>query len=397
MPLIHRAVFGDMKGAHNLIVATLGVPDTVLHDPAWHYTDRLLPADMPWGAYECGYPLRDYYILTRTFPVKASRPGMVQTHALLLPLSVAIHQPFLVPLLDLLPTDADRTITTASVLSPIPASAVKGLFEPPPMPDGYPSVVRALLNEHPLVWVGQTGFVPIIAHLWFQLWPEARRELRFRVSEAPKDLDDWPATIVNTLPSLRVHWGGQLLLDQTARTLDSPTRAEAYLMGLSEGQSLGAARERLGIPLSSPVGLKRLELYVTMLEKGTTDGTRVAVRLLGAMAPEPTQATAEKKVVLARLADETADGAEDDVLGLRNMDVSPFSTANTVLREAIARWLLGCVKKGQGGEIVAREALLVRNPWERTARAAFGDIIQHWDRKVAALLWTWWTQSDQPN
>src|ERR1035438_245164 len=83
VPASHRAVFGDVKGAHNAIAASSGAPDQVISDLASYYTDRLLPADVSWESYTCGFPLRDHYILTRTFPVRATRSGMVQTHALI--------------------------------------------------------------------------------------------------------------------------------------------------------------------------------------------------------------------------------------------------------------------------------------------------------------------------
>src|SRR5258708_27792613 len=80
---VHRAIFGDVKGAHNLIAASAGAPDPVISDLASYYTDRLLPVEVPWASYTCGFPVRDTYVLTRTFPVQATRSGMVQTHALI--------------------------------------------------------------------------------------------------------------------------------------------------------------------------------------------------------------------------------------------------------------------------------------------------------------------------
>src|ERR1035441_6532654 len=83
VPTAHRAVFGDVKGAHNVIAASKGAPEQAVSDLASYYTDRLLPADVSWEGYTCGFPLRDQYVLTRTFPVRATRSGMVQTHALI--------------------------------------------------------------------------------------------------------------------------------------------------------------------------------------------------------------------------------------------------------------------------------------------------------------------------
>src|SRR5258708_6060468 len=100
---VHRAVFGDVKGAHNLIAASPGIPAQLLSELAAHYTDRLLPTEFPWDPYHCGFPLLQHYVLTRTFPVKASRGGMVQTHVVMVDLQRAGDLFELDPLAALLP------------------------------------------------------------------------------------------------------------------------------------------------------------------------------------------------------------------------------------------------------------------------------------------------------
>jgi hypothetical protein len=69
---VHRAIFGEVKGAHDLIASSSGLPEAVLSDLASHYTDRLLPTEIPWQPYSTGFPVRGYYVVTRTFSVKGT-------------------------------------------------------------------------------------------------------------------------------------------------------------------------------------------------------------------------------------------------------------------------------------------------------------------------------------
>src|ERR1700741_11101 len=82
--IMQRAVFGDVKGAHNVVAASNGAPQQVISDLASRYTDRLLPTEIAWEPYLCGFTVGGFYVLTRTFAVAATRPGMVQTHALII-------------------------------------------------------------------------------------------------------------------------------------------------------------------------------------------------------------------------------------------------------------------------------------------------------------------------
>jgi hypothetical protein len=145
----------------------------------------------------------------------------------------------------------------------------------------------ASLGTHPpsvQCWRGECRYGSVneassqlVAFLWYRLWPEARRELRFRVSAETNDLADWPATLVCPPIPLRMHWDARNFIDQTTTKLLNPSLSEAYLLGLQDGQSMGAAGERLQLSLPSIAAVSRLEQYVTMLEKDTADGVRVAV------------------------------------------------------------------------------------------------------------------------
>jgi hypothetical protein len=313
---------------------------------------------------------------------------MVQTHALIVPIA-NVHAYLLGDLLTLLPTEPTTSLASLDVLT------ITGLKEandanPAAVPPGYPSVIRALLHGLVPVWVGQEGFDDIVCFLWQRLWPEARRTLRFRVSAEPNDLADFPATLVWTPKALRPNWNDQHFVNQAINTLDSPSISEAYLMSMVVGDGLANLLGRLQVPPKTIPELRRLEQYVTMSEGETADSIRVAIRLLGAIAPGADELQREKKSLLDRLAQKTADGTEEDVLALRNLDVSGIETGPITLQNAIASWLRLRINESANASMFAREVLLADHPWKATALAAILQEFDSWTPQHANLLWHWW-------
>lgn len=264
LPNVHQAIFGEVKGAHDLIASSPGAPETVLSELASLYTDRLLPTEIPWQPYSCGFPVRGHYVVTRTFSVKASRGGMVQTHAAIVSLE-CLDKTMLGGLLRLLPREAQSPVLAPTAID---SSQLRATHDDAAgMPAGYPSLVRMLLDGSVPIWSGQQGFEDIIAYLWWNLWPEARRELRFRICAEPNDLKELPATLICTPIALRGNWKEQQFIDPTESALQDPSLCESYLLGLPGGRQFGDLRESLGFSPPHIAGLKRLEQYVRMRGK----------------------------------------------------------------------------------------------------------------------------------
>jgi hypothetical protein len=388
---IHRAIFGEVRGAHDLITSSPGTPETVLSDLASHYTDRLLPTEIPWQPYSCGFALRGYYVVTRTFSVKATRGGMVQTHAAIVPVD-ALDRATIGRLLRSLPREAQAIPLATRILSD-QFSAMHDAI--PTMPAGYPSLVRMLLDGRVPIWLGQQGFEEVVEFLWWNLWPEARRELKFRISAEPNDLKDFPATLICIPVELRGNWKEEQFVTQTMSTLEHPSLCESYLLGLPDGRQFGELRDRLGFSPPQITGLKRLEQYSRMVKEDTVDSVRAAVRLLNVMIPQPEQAVSEKAQVLEKLIEKTIGGSELDLLALRNLDVSGFATGQAGLRNAITGWLRTRVFQDQGGTALARAVLLESHPWKFPAERALIEAFVPWGPDHARSLWHWWeTDSD---
>jgi hypothetical protein len=388
LPTVHRAIFGEVKGAHDLIIASSDAPESVLTELAARYTDRLLPAQISWKPYVCGLPIRGHYVVTRTFPVKATRSGMVQTHAVIVPLS-ALDDLTLERLLNLLPTEPQTAVLEPSVgeLSEL-QTTVRSVIT---APSGYLSAVHMLLNGQVPIWLGQDNFEDVVRFLWQKLWPEARQEFRFRISAEPNDLIDSPATLVCTPVELRTNWKPQQLVDVKLEELPDRSLSEAYLLGLADGDALKSLRMRLGFFPSQLSGLKRLEQYVRMLDQDTSDSIRSAVRLMKTMFPEPDQCEVEKASLLEALVQKTVRGTEEDVIALRNLDGSSFFSGPTSLHTIILKWLNQQIEQGKGAAVFARTVLLGNDPWKHIADKAVSQAFRSWSINQARLLWHWWT------
>ncbi|HEY6927474.1 MAG TPA: hypothetical protein VI653_28625 [Steroidobacteraceae bacterium] len=386
---VQRAIFGDVRGAHKLVMASPGLPEALLADLAAHYTDRLLSSEHAWTGYRCGFPVKGYYVLTQTFAVKATRGGMVQTHALIIPLTSVGTVQDLEDLARLLPSEAVGPEGLASAVEPLflpPHSAGPA----PSAPLGYLPVVRLLLQDRIPVWVGQAGFWEVVAHLWRELWPAARERLHFRMGSEPGETER-SATLLCTLVETKTHWDTRSFVDQSAPLGANLTPAEAFLAGAPESLDIVEARARLGFALPKISDIKRLVDYVAQLKEDSANSVRSAARLLGQLAPELAQNADEKDRVIRRLGALSAAGSETDLLGLRNLNISGFAGAEGALSDAICAWMRVRVHAGTGGVSVARDVFLETRDWDGFARPAVVKAFTPWEAGHTRILWSWWT------
>lgn len=387
---VYRAIFGDTGGgAHNLVAASPGLPQGLLDDLAAHFTDRLLSSEHAWSTYRCGFPVKGYYVLTQTFPVKASRGGMVQTHSVMVRLDNVGGLKELDELARLLPTGPVPAEAVGAAVEPTTLTTISPNIPGPSSPPGYLPVIRMLLQDRVPVWVGQQGFWEVVTYLWRNLWPAAREAFHFRVANEPSDVDR-SLTLLCTLKETRSNWDVRSFVDQSAPITGNLTPAESFLVGAPESQEVVQARARLGFSQHKISDIKRVVDYVDRIREGSADSVRYATRLLGQLAPEPDQIPDEKATVLEELAKLTAQGSEADVLGLRNLNISSFAGAREHLKSAIRTWMRERIRLGAGGEAIATEVFLNKREWDDFARPAVIDAFGPWQASHTAILWSWW-------
>src|SRR5207245_712443 len=157
--LIGQAIYGDYQGGHALLCKS-AEDGATFSDLLWR-TDlpSTTPSGIRWEPYISGFPYRgNYYVLMKTFPdLRASRGGMVLSHALLLPLEEASLLDNLSAVANLLFREPVRLDSISSVHLDSRSMIIDPRDEHWKIPDGLPALMDALLGENasPVVWLGQ--------------------------------------------------------------------------------------------------------------------------------------------------------------------------------------------------------------------------------------------------
>lgn len=408
-PTIHQAIYGERNGGHALLVHSAG--NTVLFKELTPFTD--LPSNSPahinWEPYVSGYVYQNHYIISKTFPdPEAARPGMVFTHALIMELEDATRLNDLTPVLQLLPNVPKRNNSVSTIT--LDDSKVVGSFDLLPYKIdilGFRSVVQALLNntdaQKPVVWIGQEGFLDIVCALWITLWPEARKNVTFRLSFAPQDAEHQRITLVATPEKLENRWSDF----PKVRRMDQPkttSLAEAFLLRLPEGEPLRQLATDLESFPAQISDLKKLEIchrYLTKLEEASPDALRTLIRFLGILSPDHKKGTQFKDRVLKKFAERTQEGRVTDIMGLRNLDTSPFENGSATIEEAITFWVQSNIhasdkaKANENAELIAEAFESSNVVWNKAVLKGVAKVLKDWQDNIAQVIWTWWQHKQQ--
>src|SRR5713101_976795 len=212
--VVHRATFGERGGAHSLLGASLPVAE--IPPQLAGLADRppgVVPPGTMWGpSISCG-PISPWWVLWRTIEDPgASRLGMVQSHAVLIPLRDVHMLQDLGPLLDLLPRNIVPEISSEAIK--IEAHGTVATSE---LPRGYVHFVELLTDQQrnrPVICSDEGDLENLLRTLWRYLWPEARRTLTCRLLFGPETLSSSsPDLVVITPRSLVPRWNGYPLVD----------------------------------------------------------------------------------------------------------------------------------------------------------------------------------------
>jgi hypothetical protein len=395
-----RAVYGEVNGAHTLIAPKVNaLPELA---KITRFTDRPghLPPHISWQPYFSGYPFEDYYVLSITFPDPiATRAGMVLTHVLLFKLEEAILMSDLMPALLALPPKPERDIGD-DLVNIVIRDETQHVAAPP----GLVSVVHNLLEEEqgekPAVWVGQEGFAEIIAAIWQGLWPSAKRIFRFRLSFTPQDVEGQELTIVAIPEGSENRWS-EYSLAFPQDTTEPQTKAEALLLGRSEGAPLWNLLAELEAAPRAISDLKKIEAcyeYLEHLHAGElgAGGARMLVRLLGVLSPNASNGVALKSEALQALLELTRRGTSDDVKALRNFDVGPFQSGGEKIKKTVMEWVQQHIlanevsKSSQNADLVRTSFVSTNTSWGRWVQDALRKILSEWQNGTAQTVWLWW-------
>ena len=330
---IEQALYGEYRGGHSLlmssgdddvssaIVQRLDLPDTA-------------PPGVEWSPFLRGFPYRDRFVLSRTFhDTGASRGGMVFSHALLACLDEIVETPDLRPLLELFASSDRqrpdvRTVELVRTETPLPrANELIGAAE-----------ALGMSGRLPVVRLGHIGFDELVVALWARLLPEIRRNFAFRLSFDPRDLVETlvPAAVC-TPNSMAARWSDYPIV-QSAAPREPSSLAAAILSGHRNAAPLLEFMQEIG---SKPTTFRDLRLaeqaYVLNIGEPTVERRVGAVRLIEKLSPDPDAGEDGKNVLVRQLSKLVPAARADDILLLRNLQLSGFPSPSPVWK-AVKKW-----------------------------------------------------------
>jgi len=389
---VEQAVYGEVDGGgHGLracssdqvfareIAARLDLPDT-------------LPAGITgWSPFVRGFPVGDRYVVARTFrDPAASRGGMVQTHALIVGLDDVCRLENLAPLFNSLPAAlADVAPLGTLELEPVPLDA-------PPACADLVGTANSLLRQGtgPVVRVGIEDFERLISALWRNLWPSVRSSFVFGLSFGPADVVHKPLpTIVCTPEQLRGRWAAFRVVVPSD---DKPESEAAALLAGSHGttQLLDLAAS-LGISLQTIGHLRQLETVHKLLTSSDRfDSLSNAVRMVGVLSVGSDQGKEAKEALLARFIGQVNHATRQQVLTLRNLQLTAFAGAMhfwEAVQRRVERLPLSSSDDDDAVEMIGSTSDDTRalGPWQEAAREALAAVLHLKTTTAADAAWRW--------
>ena len=331
---IEQALYGESCGGHSLlassgdsavstaIVQRLDLPDTA-------------PPDAEWSPFLRGFPYQDRYVLSRTFhDTAASRGGIVFSHALLAPLDELVETPDLQPLLRLLATSNGQRPDATTVRLPCTDTPIPQAID---LVDAAEAL--AATGTFPVVRLGHIGFDDLVVALWAHLPPEIRRGFAFRLSFGPPDLVEQPMPALVCTPHGTAGRWSEYPVIRTATPHEPDSLAAAILSGHAGATPLIEFMQQMEVrPATFPDLRLAEQAYQLDIGEPSLDRRVGVMRLIEKLSPDSDAGDAGKKLLAQRLCDALSGARAEEILRLRNLQLSAFPEPKRVWK-AVAKWL----------------------------------------------------------
>ncbi len=331
---IEQALYGECRGGHSLlassgdddvtaaIVQRLDLPDTA-------------PPGVEWSPFLRGFPYEDRYVLSRTFrDTGATRGGMVFSHALLAPLDEMGEMSDLRPLLKLLAI-SDRQRPDAATVQLV--STENEL----PHADDLVGAAEALgaNGKLPVVRLDHVGFDDLVVALWANLLPEIRQGFAFRLSFDPRDLVETPRpALVCTPRGMAGRWSEYQVIPSSAHR-EPVSLVAAVLSGHGKAAPVIEFMREMGVKPASFPDLRLAEqAYHLDIGEPTLERRVGVTRLIENLSPNSDAGESGKGVLVRRLCDVLSAARAEEILLLRNVQLTAFSSSNQVWK-VLERWV----------------------------------------------------------
>ncbi len=388
---VHQAVYAEVRGGHGLRYAS-GDQSFAVRLAQHLDLPATAPAGADWSPYLSGFPIEEWYVIARTFrDPKASRPGMVFSHALIIPIDEIIACADLGPAITALITEPQMPTNPESFVIPVTTIA------PPAISELRAAAVALVAREigGPAVRFGIEGFDELVVSLWGQLWPEIRKQFRFRLSFTPSDLfEDPPPAIVCTPASLALRWQNQKTFERYT-DVELPLAA-AMLCGDPAGEPVREFATSICADVTTFGELMLLEqAYRYFAQSSTAKESKLpGIRLISRLSPGPDRGISSKAGLLRQYVMQIESDGDKELLPLRNMDLSGFSSPGLVW-DAVSRWIEANqfpALQDQVFVVVVRDMLTQGNAssdWQNAVGAGFAACGRSATDEFYRALWRW--------
>jgi hypothetical protein len=325
--------FGELNGAHSVLAASsensisaelaskLDLPDTS-------------PPGASWSPYLSGFPHRDRYVLARTMSdAKASRSGMVFSHALIGAKEEITAMPDLRPILRFLSNSPCRPQTSETI------TIEQSDYGSPPASEYLAAVANALTSHGngPVVLLGDNGFDELVVALWSWLWPSIRNNFAFRLSFGPTDVVEIPTPAVVWTPvSLAGRWPCHRVIGPVTKP-EATSLAASVLTGGPEREPMLKFADAIGAEIRDFKALNLLEQAYRLRYGSRFDELLTLVRLIQALSPTSVAGEQVKQQVLEKLCRLLQDATPVSILLLRNLHLSA-TTESDALWTSLRQW-----------------------------------------------------------
>ena len=323
---IHQAFYGEVNRAHSKINQTVDDPE--LTSFLIRFTDRpgSLTPGVPLKPYLSGSSFKKYYIFTKTFPdPHASRSGMVVTHVLIMDTESLQELNYLQSILNLLisevPIKRDNLEPLEITIGH--SNQIHEKVQPIYIQKSLSSFIKGKL---PILFTGDLeSFVAILQKLWNSPISAFRKQLKFRASFSPNDIDSSnDLTIVFIQSELLSRWKTSQLISGDENDLTEITsNTEALFLGRQKENPLYDFLETLGANLGDlntyTQGDNLYTDYIALNNLSDPDLLRRDLRIIAKLSPKKNFGNAIKTKFLEKYNEVIHSGLESNVRGLRNI------------------------------------------------------------------------------
>lgn len=328
---IEQALYGEDRdrGGHSLLEASRN--DEIASKVAQRLDlPDAAPPGVEWSPFLRGFPYRDRYFLSRTFlDTRASRGGMVFSHALIVSLDQLVRTFDLRPLVKLLAADErSRPLVEAVDLASVET-------QPPESYDLMDAAEAfASMEKLPAVRVGHVGFDDLVVALWARLLPTMRRNFAFRLSFSPDDLvEDITPALVCTPHAVVGRWAGYRVIG--SGIVQEPTSpGSAMLSGRGNDALFLEFMREIG---AEPETFRDFQLldqaYKFSMKQQTLKNCIGAARLIEKLSPDSKVGRDRKDAFIRQIMEVIIEANAEEILLMRNLQLSAFPSSERVWRK----------------------------------------------------------------